>query len=126
MEFNFVKFENLHKRTEDRITVTGNSTIGFPTKFYNDNNIVSFKYVVLFYDKDNNAIGIYFTNSEEEKSKFSILHSKKGYGGHIVARSFFKTQEIDPKKYRNRYLWEKRNIDGVGEIFVILLKERVE
>ena len=125
MDYNFIKFENLHQRTEDRITVTGNSSIGFPTKFYNDNGIKDFKYVVVFYDKEKNAIGINFTNSEEEKSKFTIIRSNKGYGGQIVARSFFKSNNIDPKKYKGRYIWEKTQIESVGEIFVILLKERV-
>lgn len=124
MQFSFEKFEKVHQRLEDRITVTGGYSIGFPTKFYTDNNIKSFKYVVLFFDKNLKAIGIHFTNNEEEKSKFRTLHSKKGYGGQIVARSFFKSYGLDPKLYKGRYTWERQNMENLGEIFVIVLKER--
>lgn len=120
--FNFQKFEKTNSRYEDRITVTASNSIGFPTKFYQDNNIADYKSVVLYYDKDQKAIGILFTNSDEEKHKFSILKSKKGYGGSIVATSFFKTYGIDTKLYHRRYKWEKVNQEGIGDIFVIQLQ----
>lgn len=124
--FNFQKFEKTNSRFEDRITVTASNSIGFPTKFYQDNNIANYKFVVLYYDKDLKAIGILFTNSDEEKHKFSILRSKKGYGGSIVATSFFKTYGIDTKLYHRRYNWEKVNQEGIGELFVIKLQLRGE
>lgn len=122
--FNLKKFENAHARVVDKITVTRTQSIGFPTKFYNDKNIKSFKYVVLYYDAEQKAIGIDFTNNVEEKSKFTIIHSKKGYGGSIIARSFFTTNEIDTNKYYGRYSWEKAPVPGVGDVFVIKLAER--
>lgn len=124
--FNFQKFEKTNSRFEDRITVTASNSIGFPTKFYQDNNIGNYKSVVLYYDKDQKAIGILFTNSDEEKHKFSILKSKKGYGGSIVATSFFRTYGIDTKFYHRRYNWEKVNQEGIGELFVIKLQLRGE
>ena len=48
MEYNFKKFEGVNSRSEDRITITKNNSIGFPTKFYNDNNIKRFEYVCYF------------------------------------------------------------------------------
>lgn len=124
MEYNFQKFEGRNVRLEDRITVTRSHAIGFPTKFYTDNGIKNFKYVLLFWDAGNKAIGIHFTNGEEEKSRFTIMHSKIGYGGSIIARSFFRSYDIDPKKYRGRYQWEKKSLEGVGEVYVIKLRER--
>ncbi len=41
-----------------------------------------------------------------------------------MIRSFLKTHNIDPKIYYGRYEWEKYNLEGVGNIFVIKLKER--
>ncbi|MFA6548295.1 MAG: hypothetical protein WCT11_05190 [Candidatus Magasanikbacteria bacterium] len=123
MEFNFKKFEGRNVRQEDRITLTKSHSIGFPQKFYNDNNIKSFKSAVLFWDDANKAIGVLFTNDESEKNKFSIIHSKEGYGGSVVARSFLRFNNIDPKIYHGRYEWEKHNQEGVGDLFVIKLRE---
>jgi hypothetical protein len=80
---------------------------------------------VLFWDEENKAVGIHFTNNEEEKSKFSIVKSRD-YGGMISAKSFFTKNAIDPKKYKGRYDWEKHTEPEVGELFVIKLVERVK
>jgi len=120
MEYNFIKFESRNIKTEDRITITRSQSIGLPTKFYADNLIKDFNYAVLFYDSENNAIGIQFTNDENEKNRFSIMKSDK-YGGSIVARSFFKINNIDTQKYHARYNWKKIDQGGVGQLFVIEL-----
>lgn len=124
MVYNFQKFEGRNIRLENRITITKSNSIGFPSKFYNDNKIKDFKYVVLYWDGGNKAVGIKFTNDENEKSKFTIIHSKIGYGGSVVARSFFKLYEIDPKVYHGRYDWEKQNIDGIGEVYAIKIESK--
>lgn len=124
MAYNFQKFEGRNVRLENRITITNSNSIGFPSKFYDDNKIKDYKYVVLYWDADNRAIGIKFTNDENEKSKFTIIQSKAGYGGSVVSRSFFKTYEIDPKIYHGRYDWEKQSIDGVGEIYAIKIQAK--
>lgn len=127
MAHNFSKFVNVNKKAEDKITVTKSSSIGFPSKFYSENKIEGFKYGVLFYDEQNKTIGIIFTNSEDEKSKFTIIKSKQGTpGGAVIARSFFKTYNIDPTKYAGKYNYGKENIEGYGEAFFIELKEKEE
>lgn len=123
MEYQFQKFEGKNTRLENRITITKSNQIGFPTKFYQDNGIKNFKYVLLFWDAGNRAIGIHFTNNEKEENTVKIIHSTKGYGGSVLARSFFRTYGIDPQKNRGRYEWEKYNLTGTGEVFVIKLKE---
>lgn len=122
----FQKFEKTNARQEDRITITTSNSIGFPTKFYQDNNLKDLKYVVLYFDKDNMSIGIQFTNNEDEKHKFTILRSNRGYGGAVIATSFFKVNAIDPKIYHGRYEWNKENPEGIGELYVIKLKPRAE
>lgn len=124
MEYKLKKFEGRNIRLEDRITVTKSYSIGFPTKFYTDNGVKGFRYATLFWDSENKAIGINFTNDENEKNKFAITHSKIGYGGSIVMRSFFRSFSIDPKLYHGRYEWEKYPLEDVGNIFLIKLKER--
>lgn len=124
--FNFKKFEGRNIKAEGRITVTKSYSIGFPKKFYDDNLIDRYKYVVLFYDAENKAIAIQFMNDEDrrnEKNRFSIA-DHEGYGGSVIVRSFFKALGIDPTVYHGRYEWKKQNIEGEGEVYVIELKER--
>lgn len=128
--YNFIKHTQTNKRFEDKITVTRNRAIGFPTQFYKDNHIDQYKYGILFYDAENNAIGIKFSN-EEEEGKIAINRSKDGYGGHLVATSFFKANRINTKKFAGRYDYETADMGEVGvedsgKMFIIKLKERKE
>lgn len=123
MDYNLKEFTGRNERLETRMTITQSYSIGFPTKFFKDNKINDFKYVVLFFDDVKKAIGINFTNDDVKKNKFTIIKSKSGFGGSVVVRSFFKTFDIDPAIYHGRYDFEKVNQEGFGEIFVINLKE---
>ena len=71
------KFESVNTKQEIRITLTSNYALGFPNKFYTENTISSYKYVVLFYDEESKEIGIHFSNDDDEKHKFKIRHDKK-------------------------------------------------
>jgi len=122
MELKLKKFEGRNARQENRITITKSNSFGFPQKFYKDNTINRFQYVVLYFDNENKVVGIHFINDEAEKNKFKIIHSKKGYGASVVARSFFKAYNIDIKTCFGRYAWRKHNLEGAGEIFVFQLK----
>lgn len=122
-KYNFKKFDKRNVRTESRITITKSNTIGFPTKFSEDHKIKQFKYIVLYYDKNLKAIGIHFTNDEEEQNKFSISKSEK-YGASVIANSFFKVNSIDTKKYHGRYNWELKNSENIGKLFIIELDNK--
>ncbi|OGY59641.1 MAG: hypothetical protein A3I31_00515 [Candidatus Colwellbacteria bacterium RIFCSPLOWO2_02_FULL_44_20b] len=124
MAYNFEKFQGQNQRYENRITITRSFSIGLPRKFYEDNLIAKKKFAVLFWDKDNKAMGIQFTDDEAEKNKFKIIHGQHSFGGSIVARSFFRGCNIDLEKYSGRYEWEKASQEGVGDLFVIKLKEQ--
>lgn len=131
MEFNFVQHVATGKRFEDRITVTRSRSIGLPTQFFADNKVKDFKYALLFYDKSRMAVGIVFTNDEDAQGKISITRNKQGYGGHILATSFFKANRINVKKFAGRYDYEKKPIRELGidkdwEMFIIELKEKEE
>lgn len=124
--YNWQKFEKTNVRQESRITITKSNSFGFPTKFFQDNNIGNYTHVVLFFDQNEQVIGIHFTNDEGEKHKFSILKSKQGHGASVVATSFFKTYNLDSGKLHGRYEWQKDNPEGIGELFVIKLVPRAE
>lgn len=121
--YNFIKFENRNARQESRITITKSHSFGFPTKFSSDNGIKKFKYVILFYDKDSESIGIQFTNDETDSNKFSIIKYEK-YGASVVARSFFKTNNINLEKHHGKYKWKIVKIENIGKLFVIELDNR--
>jgi len=83
-----------------------------------------YKYVVLYFNPETLEVGFQFSNSEDEKHKFKLFGAGtngKGYGGNIVATSFFKNYNIDPKLVHGRYTPEKTVIEGIGELFVIKL-----
>jgi len=125
MQYNFKKHEDVHGRFENRISITGVHSFGFPTKFYEDNKLKDYKYVVLFWDAENKAIGLQFSNNEEEKSKLTLVRSSK-YGASLSAKSFFTKNDIDSKKHKGRYEWKKVQVPNVGEMFVIELKEKTQ
>lgn len=129
-DLKFIKHTQVGKRFEERITVTRARTIGLPTQFYKDNGIADYKYVILFYEKDKNMIGIKFTN-EKENGAIVIAKHKNGYGGYVSATSFFKINRINTKRYASRYEYEKRPLRNVGfdedgVLFIIKLKEKTD
>jgi hypothetical protein len=131
MSYTFQRFTEVGKRFEDRITVTRGRSIGLPTRFYADNSISKYKYAILLYDKDKNAIGIHFTNNEDEPGRIAITKSKENYGAHILGTSFFRANRINSKKYAGRYEYKKltpeeSGLSDLDALFVFELKEKEE
>jgi len=124
MELLFEKFSGTNARLDDRISITVNRAFGFTKKYFDDNKLSNFKYVVLFYDKKNMAIGFQFINDEKEPHKFTLIRSKQGYGASVVATSFFKTYNLEPKKFRGKYPWKRKNMPEIGRLFIIYLKDK--
>ena len=122
MDYNFSKFESTHGRYESRITITSSNSIGFPTRFYKENKIENYKYVILYFDVERKAIGVQFSNNDSEPHKFTIIKSKDGYGGSVVVISFFKKHEIDTKINKGKYDWKKIETP-FGELFVFELRK---
>lgn len=118
----FKRFTDVGSRLENRITVTRSQTFGFPRYFYKENHIDDYKYVVLYYDGDG-RVGIHFTSDDDEEGKIAILKNKQGYGGSVIARNFFKLNNIDLDKAHGKFQWSKKDIDGIT-LFVINLKEK--
>ena len=122
--YKFQKFEKKNNRFETRITITASSAIGFPSRFYEDNNIKDMKYVVMFFDKENNAVGIGLTNNDAEKNKFKIVHNKKSSGATVSIKSFFKNNNIDSRVYKGRYVWKKEDVENFGSVYVLNLSDK--
>ena len=123
--YDWKKFETTGQRLEHRLTITRSGYVGFPSKFYADNGVSTYKFVVFYYSSPENAVGIKFSNDENEKGILKIHHNKDGRGGWVVAKNFFKTNNLDYTHYYNRYEWVKENFEGIGELYIINLKERL-
>lgn len=115
------KFESVNKRLEHRLTITKSGYMGFPNKFYEDNKVSDFKYVIFYYSPSENAVGVKFSNDEQEKGVLKIHHNKDSKGGWVVAKNFFRTNNIDFAIYSGRYEWQKEGPEGIGELYVIKL-----
>lgn len=124
MDYVWQKFESVNRRLEHRLTATRSGYVGFPSKFYEDNKISEYKFVILYYSPPEKAVGIRFSNDENEKGVLKIHHNKDGRGGWVVAKNFFRTNNLDYKIYYGRYDWSKETFEGVGELYFFKLKER--
>lgn len=122
MDYSFKEFNDTTQHFENRITITKTYSMGFPTYFYENQNIRQFKYVTLFFDQNKKAIGIHFHNDDTKPNKFKISKDKQGRGAAISITSFLKTQQIDPLKYYGRYEWTKGPYKE-KMLYVIELKE---
>mgnify|MGYP001603033526 CR=1 FL=1 len=116
------KYESVNKRLEHRLTITKSGYIGFPNKFYEDNRVDNYKYIAIYYSPSESAVGIRFSNDEQEKGVIKIHHYKDSKGGWVSAKNFFKTNGIDFQSFAGRYEWNKENPEGIGELFVLKLK----
>ncbi|OGK29058.1 hypothetical protein A3B50_00720 [Candidatus Roizmanbacteria bacterium RIFCSPLOWO2_01_FULL_40_42] len=126
MSFSWEKYEKRNQKFVDAITVTKTGSIGLPKHFYNLHKINQFKYITLFFDKSQKALGIKFSNDDsEKKSSFKINPSEHGYGANIIARSFFKTYNLDTLLYYGKYPYEIDESNAeIGNLYVIKLKEK--
>jgi len=120
--YKFKRFTKTHSKTDDRISITRSYTIGMPGQFVRQNLDSKPRYMVLFFDMEKSAMGIRFTNDDTEEGKFSVIYSKVGYGATVIARSFFRINNINIDTVRGKYVWKKQHIDGIGELFVIEFK----
>lgn len=128
-EYHFSKFNSFNSRSsDDSISITRSYSLGLSSSFCENNDVNKFKYAVLYYDKDRKSIGIRFTKSESEPSKFTISRKDTGFGQSIIARSFFKKNQVDVNKYNRKYSVKKvslrkAGIDEPGSLFVVDLQE---
>ncbi|MEK7533441.1 MAG: hypothetical protein AAB542_03330 [Patescibacteria group bacterium] len=121
-DFQWERFTETRQRFDDHITITKSGGMGFPKKFSQDNHVNDYKYVLLFFDPTNHAIGISFTNDDTEKGKLSLAKSNQGFGANVNARTFFLAKKIDFLSHARKYDWKKESFEG-KDLFVIVLDQ---
>lgn len=118
-DYNFKEYNRSRARSgEYSVSVNKTLTLGFNSGFYRSEKISTFKKVRLYFDKQNNAMGIEVTNEENLNNTFTIIHSKIGNTGTVSISGFMKLFGIDKKKYFGPKV--PRKIDYKGKkIFVL-------
>jgi len=119
----FQKFEAVGAKLSCTISLTQSGGFGFSSGMYKKYNIPEFNFVTLFFDPDENKVGFQFSKERIGRSSFSIIQSDQRKSGSVVAKSFLKTFDIDPKKYRGRYEPAEYDDPQHGKIFYIVLSE---
>ncbi|MDO8657416.1 MAG: hypothetical protein Q7K55_01650 [Candidatus Levybacteria bacterium] len=122
----FDPFQGKNKRFRNNtISITRASGFGFNSGFYYRNSIKDFKYVLLFFNKEQSAIGFQFLNDGKHPGVLTITHDPRGNSGSITALSFISASDIDVKAYAGRYEPKEQKNSKQGKIFYILLKEKL-
>lgn len=119
--YKFLKFNGVYSRGDTKIGLNKSGLIRLSSGFCRATNITNFKYVVLFYDRDNRAIAFKFTNLRED----GILRvTKDTTGATVSGKSFMVANNLELRSYFGRYDWEKQIIPNIGEVFIIELGKK--
>ena len=125
----FQLFNNKNSiRVVDKITITKNYLVNFPSAFCKINNLEGKKSVLIYYNESQKRIGLEFMDEYDERG-FKITKSAEGKnGGYITARGFFAINGLVDKIRTGRYGYEtlvlakEQNGDCASRLFVISLE----
>jgi hypothetical protein len=126
-EYNFKKFTRVGSKLSNySISFNGKSySFGFNGGFYTQENIASFKKVVLFFDEERKAVAFSFTNDEKAEGAFSLIHGSNKTSGSVTAKSFIVNSKICDDKYFGSKKPHKIQDVQNGQMFVVeLLDEK--
>lgn len=115
----FVKYTKTGSRLGlPKISIWTRGQIGFNNAAMAEHGVTSYKYAVVYYDEDENRIGITLTDDDKEEGISKLVH-RKGGGVSFSAMSFLKSYKIDYTKTK-RYDFE---YDNENKMFIINLKQ---
>lgn len=113
------------KLSNNNISISKAHSFGFNSGFYHRNNIKNFKFVVLFYNKQENSIGFLFSNDELD-GKFTVTHSENRTSGGVTCRSFFSNYDLKCGEMAGQYLPQEISHPNFGKMFVIDLNKKIK
>jgi len=119
---NLEKFSGYGSKVSRKISITKSFSFGIPPALFKENNIDGFEKVALFFDKKAGIIGLNFNNNEGFKLAKYGTGDKRAAS--FLARSFFTGYGLDPAKCKGRYVPDKINREGIGELFLINLESK--
>lgn len=121
MEYNFEIFTGNVPRGDTKIAINKSGLIRLSSGFCRVNNILTYDFSILFYDKTNRAIAIKFTN-KKEPGILKLTRDRKA--ATISAKSFMSINHLLIRSNFGRYAWKKETISNIGEVFVIELNKK--
>jgi len=104
-----------------KISIWTRGQIGFNNAAMKEHDVVSRKYAIVFFDKEDNRIGITLTDDNKEVGICKLVH-RKGGGISFSATSFLKTYKVDYSKTK-QYDFE---YDRENKMFIISLDQPTE
>ncbi|MBP9864212.1 hypothetical protein KBC54_02060 [Patescibacteria group bacterium] len=118
------KFVGFGAKMSRKISVTKNYSFGLPPTFFAENGLESFNFVEIYFDSEAKALALHFL-TEKSDACFKLIKYGVGEkrGGSFVAKSFFTRFDLDPNKVSGKYEPTKTSRDGIGDLFIIQLKE---
>jgi len=118
----FVKFTRTGSRIgTPRVSIWSRGQIGFNQAAVDEYNLNKYKYVVLYYDKEANRIGLEFNNDGKAEGACKLAFRKRA-GVSISAIAFLKTFKIDYSETKRFDL----SLDKESGFHVIDLNKPVE
>ncbi len=128
---NFQLFDNQNTiRVVDKITITKNYLINFPSAFCTINKLENKKSVLIYYDKEAMRIGLEFMDEPDSRG-FKITKAVgENKGGYITAKSFFAINGLIGQIRTGRYEYQTKEIkkeENGGctlKLFVITLESK--
>ncbi|MDO4889423.1 MAG: hypothetical protein Q4A25_01885 [Candidatus Saccharibacteria bacterium] len=111
----------------NKITITKNYLINFPSAFYRINKLENAKCVLLYFKRSTNQIAIKFLKSYDERG-FKISGSDRLHsGGYITAKNFFAVNGLVGEIRTGRYDYSNVKIRENGfdydDLFVLQLEK---
>lgn len=83
----FERFTQTGRSFKPKISIRSNSQIGLNCACITEFKLTDYKFAVLYYDKENKAIGIRLTNDKNEEGACK-LRAREDSGASIAARSY--------------------------------------
>lgn len=121
ISYNFIKFNGVYPRGDSKIGFQKSGLIRLSSGFCRVTDIKKYKYVIMYFDDNNRAIALKFTDLKED-GRLKVTHD--GTGATISATSFLKTNNLMLRSYFKRYDWKKLTLPEIGEVFVIELDKK--
>lgn len=128
---NFQLFDNKNTiRVVDKITITKNYLINFPSAFCTINELENKKSVLIYYDKEAMKIGLEFMDELDSRGFKITKAAGNNKGGYISAKSFFAVNGLMGRIRTGRYEYEAKegtigkNGSCVRTLYVINLESK--
>ncbi len=134
MKFNFEPFLATKGSYAERVSIRSNGSIGFSQGLMRKRGLTEgMWYVCLFFDKEKQAVGLRFTENQDEPGT-TKLHARKvvskdgveNWSGHAAARAFLDFYGIEFEKRDRRSFRPEWNEDLQGLVIVLSKGEATE